>query len=38
LGFKEDLRDYGIGAQILRDLRVSQVSLLTNNPRQDRGS
>lgn len=32
LGFKEDMRDYGIGAQILRDLEVSQVMLLTNNP------
>jgi len=34
LGFKDDLRDYGIGAQILVDVGVRKMRLMTNNPRK----
>ena len=37
LGHKADMRDYGVGLQILKDLGLKQIRLLTNNPKEGRG-
>ncbi len=37
LGFQMDQRDYGVGAQILRDLGVSKIKLISNNPKKRAG-
>jgi 3,4-dihydroxy 2-butanone 4-phosphate synthase/GTP cyclohydrolase II len=34
LGYRADMRDYGVGIQILKDLGLKQVRLLTNNPKK----
>jgi len=37
LGFKADLRDYGIGAQVMTDLGLKKIRFMTNNPKKVAG-
>ncbi len=37
LGFEQDERDYGVGAQILRQMGITKIKLISNNPRKRAG-
>ena len=37
LGFEDDLRDYAVAAQIIKDLNIKSISLMTNNPSKIKG-